>query len=50
MECMCLARRYDPFGPDNYPFELAKIRELTAIRDSAIWLAAKGEKLDLTDC
>lgn len=40
-------RRYDPFGPDNYPFELAKIRELTVIRDSAIWLAAKGEKMDL---
>lgn len=40
-------RRYDPFGPDNYPFELKKIRELTAIRDSAIWLATKGEKLDL---
>ncbi len=41
-------RRYDPFGPDNYPFELTKIRELTAIRDSAIWLATKGEKLDLS--
>lgn len=41
-------RRYDPFGPDNYPFELTKIRELTAIRDTAIWQAAKGEKLDLT--
>lgn len=41
-------RRYDPFGPDNYPFEIAKIRELTAIRDSAIWLAAKGEKLDMS--
>ena len=40
-------RRYDPFGPDNYPFELAKIRELTIIRDSAIWLAGKGEKMDL---
>jgi mono/diheme cytochrome c family protein/glucose/arabinose dehydrogenase len=40
-------RRYDPFGPDNYPFELTKIRELTAIRDTAIWLAAKGEKMDL---
>jgi len=40
-------RRYDPFGPDNYPFEVAKIRELTVIRDSAIWLAAKGEKLNL---
>ena len=41
-------RRYNPFGPDNYPAEIQKIRELTAIRDTAIWLAARGEKLDLT--
>ena len=41
-------RRYDPFGPDNYPAELAKIREMTAIRDEAIWRAAKGEKMDLS--
>jgi mono/diheme cytochrome c family protein/glucose/arabinose dehydrogenase len=41
-------RRYDPFGPDNYPAELEKIRQMTAIRDQAIWLAAsKGEKMDL---
>ena len=40
-------RRYNPFGPENYPAELAKIREMTAIRDQAIWLAAKGEKMDL---
>ena len=41
-------RRYNPFGQDNYPAEINKIRELTAIRDQAIWLAAsKGEKLDL---
>ena len=40
-------RRYDPFGPDNYPAELAKIREMTVIRDEAIWMAAKGEKMDL---
>lgn len=40
-------RRYDPFGPDNYPAELAKIREMTALRDEAIWKAAKGEKMDL---
>ena len=40
-------RRYDPFGPDNYPFELKKIREMTAIRDTAIWAAAHGEKMDL---
>lgn len=40
-------RRFNPFGPDNYPAELAKIREMTAIRDSAIWQAAKGEKMDV---
>lgn len=41
-------RRYNPFGPDNYPAEIEKIREMTAIRDSAIWLAAsKGEKMDI---
>ena len=40
-------RRYDPFGPDNYPAELKKIREMTAIRDEAIWKAAKGEKMDV---
>ncbi|NBB21465.1 c-type cytochrome [Runella sp. CRIBMP] len=41
-------RRYNPFGPDNYPAEIKKIREMTDIRDKAIWLAAsKGEKTDL---
>ena len=40
-------RRYKPFGPDNYPAELAKIREMTALRDSAIWRAVKGEQFDL---
>ncbi len=40
-------RRYDPFGPDNYPYELKKIREMTDIRDQAIWKAAKGESMDL---
>jgi mono/diheme cytochrome c family protein/glucose/arabinose dehydrogenase len=43
-------RRYNPFGPDNYPDEIAKIREMTDIRDRAICLAAsKGEKLDLAE-
>jgi len=41
-------RRYNPFGPDNYPAEFAKIREMTAIRDSAIWMAARGEAMDLS--
>jgi mono/diheme cytochrome c family protein/glucose/arabinose dehydrogenase len=41
-------RRYDPFGPDNYPAEIEKIRQMTDIRDRAIWLAAsKGEKMDV---
>ncbi|MDP4679994.1 MAG: dehydrogenase, partial [Cyclobacteriaceae bacterium] len=40
-------RRYNPFGPANYPAEVEKIRELTAIRDQAIWKALKGEKMDL---
>ena len=40
-------RRYKPFGPANYPFEIKKIRQITAIRDQAIWGALKGEKLDI---
>lgn len=40
-------RRYDPFGPDNYPYEIEKIRQMTAIRDTAIWKASKGETIDL---
>lgn len=42
-------RRFDPFGPDNYPAEIKKIREMTAIRDEAIWTALKGEKMDLAE-
>ncbi|MBY5959592.1 HEAT repeat domain-containing protein [Membranicola marinus] len=41
-------RRYDPFGPDNYPYEIEKIRQMTTNRDSAIWMAAsQGKKMDL---
>jgi len=41
-------RRYEPYGPDNFPAEIKKIRELTLIRDTAIWLAAaKGQKMDV---
>ncbi len=40
-------RRYNPYGPDNYPAEIRKIREMTSIRDSAIWLALKGQQKDL---
>ncbi len=40
-------RRYDPFGPANYPFEIEKIRQMTANRDQAIWEAAHGKTMDL---
>jgi mono/diheme cytochrome c family protein/glucose/arabinose dehydrogenase len=42
-------RRYNPFGQDNYPAEIEKIRQMTDIREKAVWLAAsKGEKMDVT--
>ncbi|MCK0136030.1 PVC-type heme-binding CxxCH protein [Arenibacter sp. S6351L] len=40
-------RRYEPFGPKNYPAEIEKIREMTSIRDTAIWKSLKGEQMDL---
>ncbi|MBT8220295.1 MAG: c-type cytochrome, partial [Bacteroidia bacterium] len=40
-------RRYNPFGPDNYPHEIKKKREMTAIRDTAIWMAASGLEMDI---
>jgi glucose/arabinose dehydrogenase/mono/diheme cytochrome c family protein len=41
-------RRFNPFGSDNYPAEIEKIRQMTAIRDTAIWMAASsGKKMDI---
>ncbi len=40
-------RRYKPFGPDNYPDEKIKMREMTEIRDRATWAAARGEGYDV---
>ncbi|WP_210709074.1 PVC-type heme-binding CxxCH protein [Maribacter dokdonensis] len=40
-------RRHAPYGPDNYPYEIRKTRELTAIRDTAIWAAAQGNTYNL---
>ena len=40
-------RRNKPFGPDNYPAEIVKLGELVAIRDQAVWAAAKGEAFDV---
>ncbi len=41
-------RRYKPFGPNNYPDEQKKNRELTDNRDQAIWALVSGQKYDLT--
>lgn len=40
-------RRRAPFGTENYPDEIAKLRELTANRDQAVWMAAQGRSFDL---
>jgi glucose/arabinose dehydrogenase/mono/diheme cytochrome c family protein len=40
-------RRNKPFGPDNYPAELSKLKELVTIRDRAIWAAVRGEPFDV---
>ena len=41
-------RRYNPYGPANYPFELKKTREFIQIRDQAIWATLKGDKFVVT--
>jgi len=40
-------RRYNPFGPQNYPFEIEKTREYTRIRDEAIWALLKGKPFNI---
>ena len=40
-------RRFRPFGPDNYPDEQKKNREMTEIRDQVIWAAAQGKTFDV---
>jgi len=40
-------RRYDPFGPDNYPYELQKLKQMIANRDTMIWSIAQGNSYDL---
>ena len=42
-------RRYDPFGPANYPFEFKKIREMTVNRDTLVWMAAQGIDYDIEE-
>jgi mono/diheme cytochrome c family protein/glucose/arabinose dehydrogenase len=40
-------QRYNPYGPQNYPDEVKKTRELAAIRDQLIHDIAAGKKKDL---
>lgn len=40
-------RRFNPFGPKNYPDEKKKIREMTELRDQAIWALVNGKAFDL---
>jgi mono/diheme cytochrome c family protein/glucose/arabinose dehydrogenase len=40
-------RRYNPFGPANYPAETAKMRAMTENRDRAVWSIAMGRSFDL---
>jgi len=40
-------RRYDPFGADNYPKEIKKIRQLTNNRDNSIWSELNNKSFNL---
>ncbi len=40
-------QRYNPFGPQNYPDEVKKTREMAALRDDVIHAVATGAKKDL---
>jgi len=40
-------RRYRPFGNENYPEELIKVRQMTANRDTLIWKTLEGKSYDL---
>ena len=40
-------RRYNPFGPKNYPDEKKKIRQMIDLRDQATWALVSGKSFDL---
>jgi len=40
-------RRFKPFGNVNYPTELEKTRQMTEIRDKAIWAANANRSFDI---
>ncbi|MHC4997067.1 MAG: SGNH/GDSL hydrolase family protein, partial [Planctomycetota bacterium] len=39
-------RRYTPYGNVNYPEEIEKMRQMTALRDRRIWDIAQGDATD----
>jgi mono/diheme cytochrome c family protein/glucose/arabinose dehydrogenase len=41
-------QRYNPYGPQNYPYEVKKAREMMALRDQSIHAIARGEKKDVS--
>ena len=41
-------RRYNPFGPQNYPDEVQKTREMMALRDKLIHAVASGKTTSLS--
>lgn len=42
-------RRFNPFGQDNYPYEIRKMEEMTAIRDTAIWSMLSNKPYDVAN-
>lgn len=40
-------QRYEPFGPQNYPDEVAKLREMTALREKRVHEIARGQSTSL---
>ncbi len=40
-------RRYKPFGNENYPEEIEKMRQMTELRDRKIWEVVRGETSNL---
>lgn len=40
-------QRYNPFGPQNYPDEVIKLREMAALRDDLIHQVASGKTTEL---
>jgi len=41
-------QRYNPYGPQNYPDEVQKTREMAALRDTLVHDIATSKKTDLT--